>query len=121
MRVAANDLHRLAALASSFHPQTSMPAVVGSATLNAAMSGSLKKPMIAAQLNAQNLTIEGSEWSSVKLDIRANSSEFVVQSGSLVNAHRGQATFSASVGLRNWFYEAANPIKAHLEVQHMRW
>jgi translocation and assembly module TamB len=120
VRVAANDLHRLAALASSFSPQATMPAVAGSATLNAAVSGSLKKPMIAAQLNAQNLTVEGSEWSSVKLDIRANPSEFVVQSGSLVNAHRGQATFSASVGLHDWSYEAANPIKAHLEVQQMR-
>jgi len=120
VRATANDLHRLVALASSFSPQTTMPAIAGSATLNAAVSGSLKKPMIAAQLNAQNLTVEGSEWSSVKLDIRANPSEFVVQSGSLVNAHRGQAIFSTSVGLHDWSYEAANPIKAHLEVQQMR-
>jgi translocation and assembly module TamB len=118
--VAANDLHRLVALASSFSPQTAMPAISGSATLNALVSGSLKKPKIAAQLNAQNLTAEGSEWTSVKLDMRANPSEFVVQSGSLVNAHRGQATFSASVGLRDWSYEASSPIKARLEVQQMR-
>ena len=120
VRIVASDLHRLVALASSFSPQTTMPAVTGSATLNAAVSGSLKKPMIAAQLNAQNLTVEGSEWTSVKLDMRANPSEFAVQSGSLVNAHRGQATFSARVGLRDWSYEAVNPIKAHLEVQQMR-
>jgi translocation and assembly module TamB len=120
VRVAANDLHRLVALASSFSPQTTMPAVTGSATLNAAVSGSLKKPMITAQLNAQNLTVEGSEWTSVKLDMRANPSELVVQNGSLVNALRGQATFNASVGLRDWSYEASSPIKAHLEVQQMR-
>ena len=120
VRITANDLHRLVALASSFSPQTTMPAVAGSATLNAAVSGSLKTPMIAAQLNAQNLTVEGSEWTSVKLDMRANPSEFVVQSGSLVNTHRGQATFNASVGLRDWSYEASNPIKVHLEVQQMR-
>ncbi len=120
VRITANDLHRLVALASSFSPQTTMPAVAGSAALNAAFSGLLKKPLIAAQLNAQNLTVEGSEWTSVKLDMRANPSEFVVQSGSLVNTHRGQATFNASVGLRNWSYEASNPIKAHLEVQQMR-
>jgi translocation and assembly module TamB len=119
-QVTANDLHRLVALASSFSPQTTMPAVAGSVTLNATVSGSLKAPMIAAQLTAQNLTVEGSEWSSVKLDMRANPSEFAVQSGSLVSAHRGQATFSASVGLRDWAYEASNPIKAHLEVQQMR-
>ncbi len=120
IRVAANDLHRLVALASSFSPQIAMPAIAGSATLNAAVSGSLKKPMIAAQLNAQSLTVEGSEWTSVKLDMQASPSEFVVQSGSLVNTHRGQATFNASVGLRDWSYAASNPIKAHLEVQQMR-
>lgn len=120
VRITANDLHRLVALASSFSPQTNLPAVAGSATLNAAVSGSLKKPMIAAQLNAQNLKVEGSEWTSVELDMRTSPSEFVVQSGSLVNAHRGQATFNASVGLRDWSYEASNPAKAHLEVQQMR-
>ena len=120
IRVVASDLQRLAALASSFSPQTTMPAIAGSATLNATVSGSLQTPMIAAQLNAQNVTVDGSEWNSVKLDMRANPSEFVVQSGSLVSAHRGQATFNASVGLRDWSYEASNPIKAHLEVQQMR-
>jgi translocation and assembly module TamB len=120
IRVVASDLQRLAALASSFSPQTTMPAIAGSATLNATVSGSLQTPMIAAQLNAQNVTVDGSEWNSVKLDMRANPSEFLVQSGSLVSAHRGQATFNASVGLRDWSYEASNPIKAHLEVQQMR-
>jgi translocation and assembly module TamB len=120
LRVVSNDLHQLVALASSFSPQTAMPAVAGSATLDAAVSGSLKKPTIAAQLNARNLTVEGSEWSAVKLDMRANPSEFVVRSGSLVNAHRGQATFSASMGLRDWAYETANRIKAQLAVQQMR-
>jgi translocation and assembly module TamB len=121
IQVAANDLHQLAALASSFSsPQAQVPAVAGSATLNAVVSGSIKKPRVAAQLNAQNLQVEGSEWTTAKLQMHANPSEFAVQSGSLVNAQQGQATFSATVGLRNWSYQDTNRIEAHLDVQRIR-
>src|ERR1700688_5004795 len=121
IQVAANDLHQLAALAYSFRsPQPQVPAVSGSATLNAVVSGSMKKPTVAAQLNAQNLQVEGSEWTTAKLQMHANPSEFAVQSGSLVNAQQGQATFSATVGLRNWSYQDTNRIEAHLDVQRIR-
>jgi translocation and assembly module TamB len=80
----------------------------------------MKKPTIAAQMDARNLQVEGSQWSAAKLDMRANPSEFVVQSGSLINAQQGQATFSANVALRNWSYEDANRIEAHLDVQKIR-
>jgi translocation and assembly module TamB len=121
IQIAASDLHQLAALASSFRSsQAQVPAVSGSATVNAVVRGSMKKPTIAAQLNAQNLQVEGSQWSAAKLDMRANPSEFAVQSGSLINAQQGQATFSANVALRNWSYEDANRIEAHLDVQKIR-
>jgi translocation and assembly module TamB len=121
VQVAANDLHQLAAVASSFRsPQTQVPAVSGSAALNAVVSGSMKKPQINAQLSAQNLQVEGSQWTTAKLQMRANPSEFAVQSGSLVNAQKGRATFSANVALRNWSYEDTNRIEAHLDVQQIR-
>ena len=121
IQVAAGDLHQLAALASSFRsPQAQVPAVSGSATLNAVVSGSMKNPSVTAQLNAQNLQVEGSQWSTAKLDMRANPSDFAVQSGSLINAQQGRATFSANVALRNWSYEDSNPIEAHLDVQKIR-
>jgi len=121
IQVTANDLHQLAAIASSFRSsQTEVPAVSGSATLHALVSGSMKKPSVSAQLNARNLQVEGSQWTAAKLEMRANPSEFAVQSGSLINAQQGQATFSASVGLRNWSYQDANRIEAHLDVQRIR-
>jgi len=76
--------------------------------------------MINGELNAQNLNVDGSEWKTAKFDLRANPSEFSVQNGSLVNAQQGQATFNASVTLRDWSYEAANPIKANLTVERLR-
>src|SRR5579864_5933539 len=121
IQVAANDLHQLAAVASSFRsPQAQPPGVSGSASLNAVVSGSIKKPLINAQLNAQNLQVEGSQWSTAKLEMRASPSEFALQSGSLVNAQRGRATFSATVALQNWSYEDKNQIEAHLDAQQIR-
>jgi translocation and assembly module TamB len=79
----------------------------------------MKRPAISASLRAQKLQVEGSEWTSASMDVQASPSQIVVQHGSLVNAHRGKATFSASAELRNWAYQPSNPIKAHVEVQQM--
>lgn len=120
IHLAASDLHQLAALAASFQASKSqVPAVSGSATLNAVVSGSLKKPTIAAQLDAENLQVQGSEWKSASFEMNANPSQFTVQNGSLVNAHRGRATFNASIGLGNWSYQDSNRIEAHLDVQQI--
>jgi autotransporter translocation and assembly factor TamB len=71
-------------------------------------------------VSAQALEVQGSEWRSVKFQIRASPSEFSIQNGSLINAHQGQAIFNASVTLRNWSYEPADAIKASLNVQQLR-
>lgn len=120
MLLTASDLHQLTQIAASFlPPQTRTPAVAGSATLNAVVQGSIKRPSISAQLNAQNLEIQGSEWRTVKMQMRATPSEFTVQNGSLVNAHRGQATFNAKVTLNHWSYLPQNPIRASIDLQQM--
>ena len=121
IQVTASDLHQLAMVASSFGTtQAQIPSISGSARLNAVVHGSIKNPTIAAQLNAQDLQVEGSEWKSASLQISANPSEITVQSGSLINAHRGQATFSTAVELRNWSYQPDNRIEAHLEAQQLQ-
>jgi translocation and assembly module TamB len=121
VQLAAGDLHQLAALAASFGPHpTPPPALSGSATLNAVVHGTMKKPTIAGELGAQALQVQGSEWRSVKFHIQASPSEFSIQNGSLINAHQGQAAFSAAVALHDWSYEPANAIKATLNVQQLR-
>ena len=121
IQVTASDLHQLAALASSLGAtQAQIPGISGSAKLNAVVHGSLKKPTIAAQLNAQDLQVEGSEWKSASFQINANPSEITVQNGSLINAHRGQATFNAAVELRNWSYAPGNRIEAHLDARQLQ-
>ena len=118
VQVAASDLRQLAALASSFQ-STPLPQVVGSATLNATVRGSMKIPSISAELKAQNFQFEGSDWRSANLQIRANASELTVEHGSIVNAQRGQATFSAVIGLKNWSYQSSNRIQANLDAQQL--
>jgi translocation and assembly module TamB len=120
VRLTASDLHQLTQIAASFlPPQTKTPAISGSATLNAVVRGSMNQPLINAQLNAQNVEMQGSEWRTVKMQLRATPSEFTVQSGSLVSAHRGQANFNASVVLHNWSYLPDNPIRASIDLQQM--
>jgi len=121
LQVVAEDLHQLAVLASSFRATPGAPpAVSGRATLNAVLQGSLKMPSIAAQLNAQSLQVEGSEWSSAKMAVNANPSQLTIPNGSLVNAHKGQASFNASVKLHDWSYQPGDPVQARLDAKQMR-
>ncbi len=120
LQLTAGDLHQLTEIVASFMPpQTKTPTVAGSATLNAVVEGSIARPSINAQLNAQNLEVQGSAWRTVNMQMRVTPSEFTVQNGSMVNAHRGQATFTASVTLDNWSYLPENPIRASVDLQQM--
>lgn len=121
VQVRANDLHQLVALAYSFSSSGSPPpAISGSAAMNVTVRGSMKQPEIAGQLMIQNLDVEGSQWSSARVSMHANPSQFVIDTASLANAHQGRATLSASVGLNKWAYEPANAFEAHLEAERLR-
>jgi translocation and assembly module TamB len=120
LQLVADDLHELASLAASFGSNQTLPAVSGKATLNALVQGSLKKPTIAAQVNANDLHVQGSEWTSATLSLRANPSELRVEDGRLKNARQGQATFTADVQLHNWAYEPSGRIQAKLDAQQFR-
>jgi translocation and assembly module TamB len=120
IQVEAADLHQLVALASSFQTNSSPPPEVsGAATLNVSMQGSMHRPRITGELSANNLRVQGSEWRTVDAPFDANPSQVAISRAKLVNAQRGQASFSGTVGLRDWGYQPSNPIKANLSVQQM--
>jgi len=120
IRANADDLHQLAALASALHSGRSVAmAISGAASLDAVMQGSVQEPRLAGQLRAQNLHVQGSQWTSAKIMVQASPSQIMLQNGSLVNAHQGKATLSANVGLRNWSYLPSNQIAVSLSVQQM--
>src|ERR1700733_3282306 len=116
----ADDLHQLAALASAFSSTaTAPPALSGSANLNATMQGSMQSPQISGKLTAQNLEVQGSQWKSAELALQADPSRLVVSNGTLVSVHRGQASFSANIALRDWSYLPSNSIQANLSVRQI--
>ncbi|HTZ82747.1 MAG TPA: translocation/assembly module TamB domain-containing protein [Candidatus Acidoferrales bacterium] len=119
--IVADDLHHLTSLASSFlQAQQPLPAISGSANVNAVVQGAVRNPSITAQVDAENLAIESSEWKSAKLTVQASSSKITIEHATLINAHQGRATLEASVGLHNWSYRDVSPIRAHLEVQKLQ-
>ncbi len=123
----SGDLHEVEMLAAIFQAKTAkpntkpsvVPSISGTANLNAMVRGSLQRPAISAQLNAQQLTVEGSEWRSLRLAMQASPSALTIQNGSLISVSQGQLTFSGSVGLRNWSYIPSDPIAANFSVRQM--
>ncbi len=76
-------------------------------------------PQIAAQLSAQNLIVQGSQWNSAEVSLAASPSEIAVTNGTLISAQRGRASFKATVALKGWSYLPANSLKANLSVQQI--
>ena len=118
------DLSRLTQLAASWQKDLTgsappLPAVSGSAKLEAVVHGTLEQPAIRGQLNAQNLAVQGSQWSTAQLAFAANPSQFAIENGSLTNARQGVLYFGAQVGLRNWNYTSSSPITANLTARRI--
>ncbi|HKT88185.1 MAG TPA: hypothetical protein VJQ59_07105, partial [Candidatus Sulfotelmatobacter sp.] len=103
--IAANDLHQLALLASSFRQtHQTIPAISGTATATAVVQGAISNPTVSAQVDAEHLAIEGSQWKSAKVSLQASSSKIAIENATLINAQQGQATLDGSVGLKHWSY-----------------
>jgi len=123
----SSDLHQLMLLASAIPTPTKRgsappgsPDIHGAATLNAVVQGTLQNPQITAQISANNLRVNKSDWTSLRLALTANPSQFSIQNGSLISAQQGQLTLSASAHLNHWSYGSSNPISASLHVQRLR-
>ena len=126
MQGSSSDLHQLVQLASALRssgsPKTAdqLATIRGTATMNAIVTGSLKKPQIAAQLSAENLQVKQSRWDSLKIALAANPSQVLVQNASLVSASEGQLHLTARVGLHNWSYSESSPIAATAQIQKLQ-
>jgi translocation and assembly module TamB len=123
----SSDLHQLMLLASVMPTttkqettQSSAPDIRGAGTLNAVIRGTLQNPQITAQVSASNLRVNQSEWTSLRLALTANPSQFSIQNASLISAQQGQLTFNASAKLKHWSYIPSDPIAASLDIQRLR-
>jgi hypothetical protein len=77
----------------------------------------LQEPQLTAQFSAQNLKVQGSEWSTAKFGVRASSSQIAVRDAVLESAHQGKAVLNANLALQEWSYHPSSPATASLSVQ----
>ncbi len=122
LQIQANcsDLHQLAGLVSAFSgTRSNSIEISGSASAKALVQGSLQKPLLTAQASAQNLQVQGSQWSSATFNLQASPSQLQLDKATLVNAHQGRASLSGSVGLRNWSYRPASPLSIRLSAERL--
>jgi translocation and assembly module TamB len=122
-----SDLSETASLASTIQgaispqkPPAQIPTVSGSASLTIRATGSARDPHMQAQLTAQNLAVDGSQWRSLTLTANANSSGITIQSGSLVAATGGaNIAFSGKAELRNWSLLDRSLVELQLSMTNM--
>ena len=93
--------------------------IEGAAVLTATVRGTLQNPQINAQLAANQLRINQSEWKTLQLQMTADASQLAIQNGSLISARRGQIEFSGHTGLRRWAFDPSAPVAAALQIHQL--
>jgi translocation and assembly module TamB len=122
VKASTTNLAQLMVLINGLHPLKpggTLPQVRGSATLEAGIRGTLHNPQITAQLGADQLQVNQSEWKQLRLSLSASPSRVSIQNGSLVSARRGLISFSGSAGLKGWAFASAAPLSAALHIQQL--
>ena len=115
----ASDLHELARMISDWSGTPTFLEVAGSASLQALVQGTIQKPHLTGQFSAQNLKVQGSEWSTAKFGFEASSSRIALHDAALVNAHQGKALLNANVALQDWSYRPSSPMAVRLSINGM--
>lgn len=128
VQVNSSDLHQLSLIATQLqslsgtagHKTSAMTGgISGSAKLTALVQGSMKRPTVTAQVTAQNLNVQGSQWRSLALNVKASRSQVAVNNGSLISTSQGSINFSGRVGLKDWSYSSASPLVATLSAKRL--
>ncbi|HLI83369.1 MAG TPA: translocation/assembly module TamB domain-containing protein [Bryobacteraceae bacterium] len=104
---------------ADFRPLAAIPVIFnrGGAVLNATITGAISRPRIAASASVTNFSVKGRPFTRFAADIDAARIGASIHNGTL---SRGVflAQFTASVGLRNWKPEPAEPLQAELSIQN---
>ena len=120
IQTTVEDVHQLLLLASAFRPNRAQPPMLsGSAMLDVTVRGSVKRPEIAGNLAAPELTVQGTELRNVHATLEGSPSQVSLTNGTLAGVPHGRASFSGTVSLQNWSYLPSNPIKMDVSLQQI--
>lgn len=117
----STNLHELELLAMNFRnpaPGQEM-GLYGTATVNAAVRGSVSNPELTGQLVANNLRVKGSSWRVLRADLSARPSQVHFSNGNLEAATQGRIHFDLQAGLRHWAYTSSSPIEVQLSASQL--
>ncbi|HEY3706217.1 MAG TPA: translocation/assembly module TamB domain-containing protein [Terracidiphilus sp.] len=130
IRLQANDLRELAAIADMFStpksPQPGQPAqqpqpldLAGSATFNGNVTGSTAAPHLTGQLAANNLRVNGSTWRVFRTGVDASPSEAKLVNAELEPLPKGRINLNASVGLNKWAFTKTSPLQVQVDASQL--
>ena len=120
VRLQSNDLHELENIADKFRAPGSQPfGLGGTASFNGTVRGSMTAPHLNGALNADNLTVHGTQWKVVRTNVDASPGLASLTNGELDPADRGRITFNLSAGLHNWAFSNTSPIQVGLNANNL--
>lgn len=125
LKLQANDLSELAALANQF--RTPAPAgqppqsldLAGKASFQGTVQGSTAAPRLTGQLMATNLRVNGSGWKLVRANVDVSPSQASLMNADFEPQTRGRITLNASAGLKQWSFTKSSPIQVSLDAAQM--
>ncbi|MGH9573888.1 MAG: translocation/assembly module TamB domain-containing protein [Candidatus Acidiferrales bacterium] len=122
-----NDLNETAEVAdmvqSAMQPAgtpSRIPQLGGSASLTVRATGTAKNPQLVGRLTAANLSVAGSHWQALALNIKGNSSSIEIENGAVTTGGKAQLLFSGAAGLHNWKLGEDSQIQLHASVTNMQ-
>ncbi|HME09125.1 MAG TPA: translocation/assembly module TamB domain-containing protein [Bryobacteraceae bacterium] len=115
-KLASHDLDDFQPLLFSQPPPATL-APGGMATFEGDLTSILTTPQLSGHLTANRFVLENRPFDQLNADLVANSSHAAAENGTVVRGAL-QAEFSASVGLRAWKAEAAQPLSVTAQVRN---
>jgi translocation and assembly module TamB len=102
-----------------FQPVVELPVALqsgGAATFTGAVTGKLSAPRVSGHLEVMNFAAQGRPFHLLAADLSGSQAGAAVNSGTLQQGAL-QATFSGSVGLKNWKPEDRQPVTANVDIR----
>jgi translocation and assembly module TamB len=118
VRLQANDLHRLEAIAGVFQKSAQSFELAGQASFIGAVRGATNAPHIFGELNATNVRFRGTSWRRLHTMLDVSPSEVRLQNG-VLEPEQGHITFNLHAGLHNWAFTPTSVFAAEVAASRL--